>query len=91
MKCCGGMPTHFPPITNWLASPASGWAATRQRRYGEAETEILAGYDLLAKQTTAPERWLDFAREDLVTIYDAQHKPEQANRFRAELASVKGN
>jgi hypothetical protein len=34
-------------------------------------------------------RWLQNARKDLVEEYEALRQPEQANKFRAELASLK--
>jgi len=62
-----------------------------QRRYAEVESESLAGYEILMKRTSSPERWLKMAREDLVTAYEAQKQPEKAERFRAHLAGNASN
>ena len=63
-----------------------GRALVGQQRYDEAETEILAGYDILSKQTSPSVSWLRNARQDLVKLYTASNKPEQAKKFQAELA-----
>jgi len=55
-----------------------------QRRYAEVESESLAGYEILMKQTSPPERWLKMAREDLVAAYEAQKKADKAERFRSQ-------
>ncbi|MEO8199673.1 MAG: serine/threonine-protein kinase [Gemmatimonadota bacterium] len=56
------------------------------RRYPEAATESLAGYDILHKQGEPPATWMERARRDLVAEYDSLGQPEQSSRFRAELA-----
>jgi hypothetical protein len=61
---------------------------TGEKRYAEAESETLAGYNMLLKQTSPTVSWLASARKDLVTIYDALNQPEQAAHFRAELAET---
>ena len=38
------------------------------------------------KQTSPTVKWLQAARQDLVTEYDALNQPEKAKKFRAELA-----
>jgi serine/threonine protein kinase/tetratricopeptide (TPR) repeat protein len=63
-----------------------GRALVGQERYDEAETEILAGYEILSKQTSPSVSWLRNARQDLVKLYTATNKPEQAKKFQAELA-----
>ena len=55
-------------------------------RYPDAEPESLAGYEILTKQPSAPERWLQTARADLAQEYEASHQLEKAKKFRAELA-----
>jgi eukaryotic-like serine/threonine-protein kinase len=66
-----------------------------QRRFVESERETRAGYELLVKQSTPPDRWLNVAREDLAAAYDGLENPEEATRFREELvkahASLTGN
>ena len=62
-----------------------GRALVGQSRYAEAETELLAGYDILTKQTSPSVPWLRAAREDLVKLYTAAKQPEKAKKFQAEL------
>jgi eukaryotic-like serine/threonine-protein kinase len=66
-----------------------GDALTGEQRYQDAEVELLAGYGILAKQTSSQISWLKAAREDLVTVYGALKQPDKAARFRAELAAQK--
>lgn len=73
-----------------IAKVRLGRTLLRQRLYHEAEEQIVAGYELLMKQTSPPARWLNFAREDLVALYDALNQPEKAKKFRAELAGTEG-
>ncbi len=71
-----------------IAKVRLGRALVRQRRYQEAEGQIVAGYELLMKQTSPPARWLNFAREDLAALYDALNQPARARKFRVELADA---
>jgi len=52
-----------------------------QKRYAEAEPHTPAGYRILMKQNSPAVTWLQSAREDLVTIYDSLHEPENAAEF----------
>jgi len=63
-----------------------GHALVVQRRYAEAEGETLAGYQIVVKQASPSLIWLQTARKDLATIYDALQQPERAASFRAETA-----
>jgi serine/threonine-protein kinase len=63
-----------------------GRALIPQHRYADAEVESLAGYGILMKQSSPPANWLENARKDLVAEYGALHQPDQAEKFRAELA-----
>src|SRR5271167_2919792 len=65
-----------------------GRALLPQHRYAEAETESLAGYGILTKQTNPPATWLLNARKDLVEEYGSMHEPEKAAKFQAELAAA---
>jgi serine/threonine-protein kinase len=62
-----------------------GRALLGQKRYAEAEREILAGYDILTHQTSPSVSWLRNAREDLVKLYTASNQPDKARRFEAEM------
>ena len=70
-----------------IAHTRLGRAFLRDHRYAESEAEVRTGYDILAKQSTPPQVWLQNARADLSEAYDALHQPEKANKFRAEFAA----
>jgi serine/threonine protein kinase/Flp pilus assembly protein TadD len=59
-----------------------GHVLVLERRYAAAKTESLAGYQILVKQTSPTVSWLQDARADLVTEFDAFHQPEKAEHFR---------
>jgi len=63
-----------------------GRALLREKRYAEAQTASESGYEILMKQTAVPGSYLQIARTDLVEECDALKEPEQAAKFRAELA-----
>jgi serine/threonine-protein kinase len=66
-----------------------GAALVGQQRYREAETELLTGYDILAKQTSPSVSWLKSARENLVKLYTVSNQPEMAKRFQEEPGTAK--
>jgi eukaryotic-like serine/threonine-protein kinase len=66
-----------------------GRALVRQQRYREAETQSLAGYNILIKQTSPSVSWLHSARQDLITIYEGLHQEANADPFRSQLAAEK--
>jgi serine/threonine-protein kinase len=68
-----------------------GRALLRQGRHTDAETSILTGYDVLVKQANPSVSFLRAAREDLVQIYDALQRTQEAQRFREELARAGGS
>jgi hypothetical protein len=83
---------QFPVARSSISSHRSdqaGTGAAGQKRYTEAESETLAGYNMLHKQTCPTVSWLQSARKDLVTIYAALKRPEQVVHFRGELAESK--
>lgn len=63
-----------------------GRALLHQQRYAEAERETRAGYGIISKQVSPSMSWLNNSRTDLVTEYDSLHLPDQAAKFRTELA-----
>ena len=75
-------------INTGIAHTKLGRVLLRQRRYAEAEAETRAGYDILAPQMDPKVSWLTNARQDLVEEYDTLHQPEQAAKFRAEIAAT---
>jgi hypothetical protein len=61
-----------------------GRSLLRQERWTEAEKESMAGYELLKTRTEAGVSWLQAARTDLASVYDALGQAEKASLFRAE-------
>ena len=75
-----------------------GRALLFDKRYQEAEVESRTGYEILTKQPSAPQRWMNNARTDLAREYEALHQPDKAAKFRTEageansaVASASGN
>jgi eukaryotic-like serine/threonine-protein kinase len=77
-------PTH---INTGIARIKLGRTLLRQHRYGDAEAETHAGYDILRTQMDPKVSWLVNARKDLVEEYEGLKQPEQAAKFRAEIAA----
>jgi serine/threonine-protein kinase len=59
-----------------------GRALLRQLKYGEAEAESLAGYEILSRQATPALNFIKNARADLVVAYTALGRPADAARFK---------
>jgi len=57
-----------------------------EKRYQEAEGHLVAGYEILMKQSPTAST-LQAAREDLAAVYEALKMPGKAARFRAELTT----
>ena len=72
-----------------IARVRLGRVLVLQHRYREAEMECLAGYEILMKQPSPPERWIKTAREDLVTLYEGLDQPEKTRKFQAELVDTR--
>jgi eukaryotic-like serine/threonine-protein kinase len=77
-------PTH---INTGIARIKLGRTLLRQHRYAEAEAESHAGYDILISQMDPKVSWLMNARKDLAEEYEQLNQPEQAAKFRAEIAA----
>ena len=77
-------PTH---INTGIARIKLGRTLLRQHRYTEAEAESHAGYDILITQMDPKVSWLMNARRDLADEYEGLKQPEQAAKFRAEIAA----
>jgi tetratricopeptide (TPR) repeat protein/predicted Ser/Thr protein kinase len=75
-------------LNTGIARIKLGRSLLKQRRYDEAEREVLTGYGIVSKQAAPTVSWLKNARDDLIAIYDALHTPEKAERFRAEAARL---
>jgi len=63
-----------------------GRSLLRQHRFAEAEKESRNGYGILSKQETPSRARLHDVSADLAEEYEALDQPENAARFRAELA-----
>jgi serine/threonine protein kinase/tetratricopeptide (TPR) repeat protein len=68
-----------------------GRALLHDNRYKDAEPETLAGYEVLIKQSSPSTSFIRAARKDLAAEYEALNQPQQAARFRAELAAAAAN
>jgi serine/threonine-protein kinase len=77
-------PNH---LNTAIAQVKLGRSLVRQQRFAEAEGHLLSGYGLLTSQTSPSVSWLQTARQDLVSTYEALRRPDEARRFRAELES----
>ena len=73
-------------LNTGIARIKLGRSLLRQKRYMEAETEALAGYQIVAKQAAPTVSWLKSAREDLVAIYTVLGQADKAEPFRVEAA-----
>jgi eukaryotic-like serine/threonine-protein kinase len=65
-----------------------GRVLLRENRYKDAEPETMAGYEILIKQSSPSTSFIHAARKDLAAEYEALNQPQQAARFRAELAAA---
>lgn len=70
-----------------IARVKLGRTLLRERRYREAETEILVGSNILSKQTSPSASWVQAARKDLALVYEALGEQEKAEGVRRELAA----
>jgi serine/threonine protein kinase/tetratricopeptide (TPR) repeat protein len=65
-----------------------GHVLTLERRYKEAEGQLLAGYAVLIKQPGPQANRIENARKDLVTVYEALQQPADARKFQGNLSAV---
>ncbi|MFO1466737.1 MAG: serine/threonine-protein kinase [Steroidobacteraceae bacterium] len=75
-------------VNTGIARIKLGRTLLRAQRPAEAVQETLAGYEVLAGQTSPSISYLRAARTDLVAAYEALGSSEQAQRFRAELLAM---
>jgi serine/threonine-protein kinase len=62
-----------------------GHALVLLDRHSDAEPELLAGYQIVSAQSNPGVSWLQSARRDLVRVYEALGRAEEAERFRKEV------
>jgi tetratricopeptide (TPR) repeat protein len=74
-----------------IAQIQLGHTLVLERQYKEAETHLLAGYEVLTKQPGPQASRIQNACKDLVTVYEALNQPDQAGRFRAQLTASPAN
>jgi len=75
-------------INTGIARIKLGRVLGMREKYVEAETELVAGYDILARQANPSVSWLQSARRSLIDIYERTQQPEKAARYRAELDRI---
>jgi serine/threonine-protein kinase len=73
-------------LNTGIARIKLGRALLRQRRYRDAEREILAGYRIVGQRSEPTVSWLQAARSDLASLYAELGRREEAERFRRERA-----
>lgn len=71
-------------LNTGIARIKLGRALLRQKRWAEAEAESLAGYRILMTKMDPSVSWLQAARRDLATSYEAMGRSADAQRFAAE-------
>lgn len=70
-----------------VARTELGGALLGEQRYPEAEAELLAGYKIVTSEGHGSTQEAMDARRDLVALYEALNQPDNAARFRVELAA----
>ena len=70
-----------------IARVELGSVLIHELRYQDAETQLLAGYQIIISQGHSSSQEAMDARRNLVALYEALHQPERAAKFRAELAA----
>jgi serine/threonine-protein kinase len=73
-------------LNTGIARIKLGRALLRQRRYRDAEHELLAGYRIVSRRSEPTVSWLQAARSDLASLYAALGRTDDADRFRREHA-----
>jgi len=71
-------------INTAIAQIKLGRTLLSERRYREAEEQTRAGYETLLRQASPSTNFIEGARQDLVTIYEALNQPQEAQKFRNE-------
>ena len=75
-----------------IARVRLGRALLLDGRYPEAESESRAGYEILKKQPSAPERWINNAQTDLAREHELLHTSDKAENLRAaSVAATNGH
>jgi serine/threonine-protein kinase len=75
-------------VNTGIAHVKLGRTLLREKKFKDAEVDTRAGYEILIKQSSSSSSFTRAARKDLAAEYDALNRPQDAARFRAELADV---
>ncbi len=75
------------PLDVGIARIRLGRTLVFEKRYREAEAELLEGYRLVSQRSGPSTIWLQNARADLASTYEALHEPEKAALYRAEFTA----
>ena len=75
-------------LSDGIARLKLGRALLRQKRLSESEPELLAGLDIVLKQSSPSVAWAKNGREDLAALYDAMKQPDKAAPYRAALVAT---
>lgn len=75
-------------VNTGIARIKLGRTLLRAGRPAESVPESLAGYRILSAQASPSISYLQAARADLATAYEAINEPDKADRFRAERVAV---
>jgi serine/threonine-protein kinase len=75
-------------VNDAIAHVKLGRTLLSEKKFKEAETHSLGGYNYLAKNVAPSNVYLNNARKDLAAIYDGLHQQDAAARFRAELSAA---
>jgi hypothetical protein len=67
-----------------IAQIRLGHTLMLERQYKEAEGHLLTGYQALMKQPGGQDSRIQNTRKDLVAVYDALNRPEQAKKFQGQ-------
>ncbi len=78
-------------LNTGIAEIKLGRILAREHRYAEAVKQSREGYEILIRQTSPSVSWLMAARKDLADEYEALKQPQQAAKFRAELAKAENS
>src|SRR5450432_2173694 len=75
-------------VNTGIALVKLGRTLLREKKFKDAEVDTRAGYEILIKQSSSSSSFTRAARKDLAAEYDALNRPQEAARFRAELADA---
>jgi tetratricopeptide (TPR) repeat protein len=79
----------LPPghLNTAIAQVRLGHTLVLEREYKEAESHLLAGYEVLVKQPGPQTSRIQTARKDLVTVYAGLNQPDRAKKYQAEIST----